>query len=402
MKKTKMRFAVFIRMALCCLILTAGVTFSARVSLPAAAEEKPTLRVYNWGEYIANGDDDSRDLIQEFRDQNPDINVEYSTFATNEEMYTKIASGSANYDVLIPSDYMIGKMIGEGMLAKLNFDNIPNYQYIDEQFRHLEYDPDGAYSVPYTWGTVGIVYNTTMVEEPVTSWDILWDEKYAGQILMFDNVRDAYGIAMKKLGYSQNATDPAQIDEATELLKEQKPLVQAYVMDQIFQKMPNGEAALAPYYAGDFYTMQADNPDLAFAVPEEGTNLFVDAMCVLESSEHKDLAERFINFMCDPDVALANIEFIGYSTPMTVVREQLDPEMRDSAISYPSDEILAKCDTFITLDDDTNAYYQDAWTEVKTSSGEGENIGAIILLCVVVAAVIALVVFLYIRKKRNA
>lgn len=399
MTKARMRGSVFIRPMVCALAILLTLSASLVFAPPAMAEEKPTLRIFNWGEYISNGDDDSRNLIQEFRDLNPDINVEYSTYATNEEMYTKIASGSANYDIVIPSDYMIGKMIEEGMLAKLDFDNIPNYQYIDEQFRHLEYDPEGAYSVPYTWGTVGIVYNTTMVTEPVDSWDILWDEKYAGQILMFDNVRDAYGIAMKKLGYSQNTTDRTKIDEATAILSQQKPFVQAYVMDQIFQKMPNGEAALAPYYAGDFYTMQQDNPDLNFVVPKEGSNLFVDAMCILESSEHKDLAARFINFMCDPDVALANIEFIGYSTPMTAVREQLDPALRDSEISYPSDDVLENCDTFITLDVETNAYYQDAWTEVKTS---GDGTGSLIMLAVVVVIAIGAVVILYIRKKKTA
>lgn len=330
-------------------------------------EKQEVLKVYNWGEYISDGSDDSLDVIAEFEKQNPDIDVQYTTFATNEEMYAKIVSGSASYDVMIPSDYMIGKMIEEGMLAKINFDNIPNYTNVDEKFKNLEFDPENEYSVPYTWGTVGIVYNTTMVDEPVDSWDILWDEKYSGQILMFDNPRDAYGIAMKKLGYSQNTTDRAQIDEATALLKAQKPLVQAYVMDQIFSKMPNEEAALAPYYAGDAITMIADNPDLAFVVPNEGSNQFVDSMVISADSKKKELAERFINFMLEPDIAKANNEYIGYSTPMSNVYEMLDEELKNSSIAYPSDEILAKCDTFINLDDDTVAYMQEGWTDILSS-----------------------------------
>lgn len=375
------------------------LSFAGMTSPAVKAEEKTKLFVYNWGEYISNGDDGTLDIIAEFEKRNPDIDVVYTTFDTNESMYAKIASGSANYDVIIPSDYMIGRLIGENMLAKLDFNNIPNFENIDEKFRNLDYDPKNEYSVPYTWGTVGIIYNTTMVDDPITSWDILWDKKYAGQILMFDNSRDAYGIALKKLGYSQNTTDHKQLDEATELLKQQKSVVQAYVMDQIFAKMDSGEAAIAPYYAGDFFTMQGDNPDLAFCVPEEGTNLFVDAMVVPKTSEHKDLAERFINFMLEPDIALANIEFIGYSTPMSNVREMLDDETKNSPISYPSDEILSKCDTFINLPPETNTYIQDGWTSVLSY---GENsLGTVIMLSVFAVAAVALVVFMMIRKRRN-
>lgn len=369
-------------------------------SLPAEAKDETVLKVYNWGEYISNGDDDSLDVIAEFEARNPGVKVEYTTYATNEEMYAKIASGSANYDILIPSDYMIARMIEEDMLAKLDYANIPNFSKIDSEFQNLAYDPQNEYSVPYTWGTVGIIYNTKKVTDPVDSWDILWDEKYADQILMFNNPRDSYGIAEKKLGFSQNTTDRAELDQCTELLKEQKKVIQAYVMDEIFPKMTNGEAALAPYYAGDAITMIGDNPDLAFAVPQEGTNTFVDAMVVPKTSTQKELAEKFINFMLEPDIAKANIEFIGYSTPMTSVRETLDEELKNSPISYPDKAILEKCDTFTNLDADTNAYMQDGWTDVL-SYGDS-NIGAIVLLCVVVVAVIALLVFLFIRKKRNS
>lgn len=392
-------FSLLKRAAAVSLVSLFGLSLSGALAPAVHAEEQTTLYVYNWGEYISNGDDDSMDVIAEFEKRNPDIKVMYTTFDTNESMYAKIASGSANYDVIIPSDYMIGRMIQENMLQKLDFSNIPNYQYIDERFRGLEYDPNNEYSVPYTWGTVGIIYNTAMVDEPVDSWDMLWDSQYADQILMFDNSRDAYGIALKKLGYSQNTTDRTQLDEATNLLKEQKFVVQAYVMDQIFAKMTGGEAAMAPYYAGDFFTMQQDNPDLAFAVPKEGTNLFFDAMVVPKSSAHRAEAERFINFMLEPDVALANIEYIGYSTPMSVVRDMLDDEIKDSPVSYPSDEILAKCDTFVNLDSETNVYLQEGWTEVL-SFGE-TNVGAIIMLSVFGIAAVALVVYMNVRKFRN-
>lgn len=364
----------------------------------SAQTKKTVLKVYNWGEYISNGDDDSLDVIAEFEARNPDIDVEYTTYSNNEEMYAKIASGSADYDILIPSDYMIGKMIREDMLAKLDYSNIPNYEKIDEQFKNLAYDKNNEYSVPYTWGTVGIIYNTTKVNEVVNSWDILWDEKYANQVLMFNNPRDSYGIAMKKLGYSQNTTDINKIDEATELLKQQKNVIQAYVMDEIFPKMTSGEAYLAPYYAGDAITMIGDNPDLNFVVPKEGSNTFVDSMVILKTSQNKSVAEKFINFMLEDEIALANIEYIGYSTPMTSVRNMLSDEMKNSPISYPSNEILAKCDTFTVLDDDTNAYMQDCWIDILSS---GENgIVSIITLSTAIIGVIVLMIRQY-KKKKN-
>lgn len=217
---------------LLCSLLTCFALFSDSVS---AAPETRTLRVFNWGEYISDGSDGSMDVIQEFT-RRTGIQVDYQVFSTNEEMYAKIISGSADYDVLIPSDYMIGKMIDEGLLAKLDFSNIPNYRYVDDAFKNLEYDPTNEYSVPYTWGTVGIIYNKTKVTEPVDSWDILWDSNYAGQILMFNNPRDSYGIALKKLGYSQNTTNRDELDQATDELKKQKLLIQAYVMDENFSK----------------------------------------------------------------------------------------------------------------------------------------------------------------------
>lgn len=364
-----------------------------------AAKEKTVLKVYNWGEYISNGSDNSLNVIAEFEARNKDISVEYTTYATNEEMYAKIASGSADYDIIIPSDYMIAKMIKEDMLSKLNFNNIPNYKNINKQFKHLEYDPKNEYTVPYTWGTVGIVYNKTKVTEPVDSWRILWDPKYTNDVLMFDNSRDSYGIALKMLGFSQNTTNKAELDKATAVLKEQKMLVQAYVMDEIFSKMPNGEAALAPYYAGDALTMIDDNPDLDFVVPKEGTNRFVDCMVVLKSSKNKEAAEKFINFMLEPDIAKANIEFIGYSTPLDNVKNMLDDEIKNSPISYPPDEILEKCDTFINLPTETNVYMQEGWIDVK-AYGE-DNLGALLFLIFTLLAILGFVIYLNIKKHRN-
>lgn len=374
---------------LCCLVM-----FSSSV---CAAPETRTLRVFNWGEYISDGSDGSLNVIKEFT-KRTGIQVDYQVFSTNEEMYAKIISGSTDYDVLIPSDYMIGKMINEDLLAKLDFSNIPNYKYIDDAFKNLEYDPANEYSVPYTWGTVGIIYNKTMVTDPVDSWDILWDSNYAGKILMFNNPRDSYGIALKKLGYSQNTTDRDEIDQATDELKKQKLVVQAYVMDEIFPKMTAGEAALAPYYAGDAVTMISDNPDLDFVVPKEGTNRFVDAMVVPKTSKNKDLAEQFINFMLEEEVALANIEYIGYSTPMRNVKALLDEEVQNS-FSYPDDEVLSRCETFVNLDDETTAYMQDSWTGVL-SYGDS-SVGDIVFLIVFFLFLIGVVVFFTVKKRRH-
>lgn len=374
---------------LCCLVM-----FPSSV---CAAPETRTLRVFNWGEYISDGSDGSLNVIKEFT-KRTGIQVDYQVFSTNEEMYAKIISGSTDYDVLIPSDYMIGKMINEDLLAKLDFSNIPNYKYIDDAFKNLEYDPANEYSVPYTWGTVGIIYNKTMVTDPVDSWDILWDSNYAGKILMFNNPRDSYGIALKKLGYSQNTTDRDEIDQATDELKKQKLVVQAYVMDEIFPKMTAGEAALAPYYAGDAVTMISDNPDLDFVVPKEGTNRFVDAMVVPKTSKNKDLAEQFINFMLEEEVALANIEYIGYSTPMRNVKALLDEEVQNS-FSYPDDEVLSRCETFVNLDDETTAYMQDGWTGVL-SYGDS-SVGDIVFLIVFFLFLIGVVVFFTVKKRRH-
>ena len=258
-----------------------------------------TINVYNWGEYISvdDGTEGAYDTNREFEELTG-IKVNYTNFASNEELYAKLKNGGSSYDVIIPSDYMIARMINEDMLEKLDFSNIPNYgNLIMDKFKGMEYDPTEEYSVPYTWGMVGLIYNTTLVDEEddVGSWSILWNEKYANDILMFSNSRDAFAIACKYLGYSMNTTDEKELKNAASALTDQKLLIQAYVMDEIFDKMTGGEAALAPYYAGDAITMIGDNPDLAYSVPREGTNLFVDAMCIPKGAKNKEAAEMYIN-----------------------------------------------------------------------------------------------------------
>ena len=326
-----------------------------------------TLYVYNWGQYIAEGDEGSLDVIAAFEDQYPNIHVQYSTYDSNEIMYSKLAGGGITVDVIIPSDYMIGRMIQEGMLEELNFDNIPNYQYIDETFRNTDYDPENKYSVPYTWGTVGIIYNTKYVDEAdVTGWELLWNEKYAGKILMFDNSRDAFGVAQYLLGYDVNTTDETQLQACADKLAEQKPVVQQYVMDQIFSAMENEEAWIAPYYAGDYLTMAEENPDLAFYFPkEQGFNIFIDAMCIPTCCQEKEAAELFINFLCDPEISGANMDYLGYSTPESAAKAYMDPEIASNPIAYPDDETLAKASSFSYLPGDTSRYMESLFMTVR-------------------------------------
>ena len=330
-------------------------------------QETVTLNVYNWGQYIADGSDDSMEVIAEFEKRYPNIKVNYSTYDSNEIMYSKLSNGGITVDVIIPSDYMIARMIEEDMLLPLNFDNIPNYQYIDENFRNTAYDPDNVYSVPYTWGTVGIVYNTKYVDEAdLTGWELLWNEDYAGKILMFGNSRDAFGVAQYMLGYDVNTTDKEELQHCAEVLKAQKPVLQQYVMDEIFATMQNEEAWIAPYYAGDILTMMDENEDLAFYLPEDqGFNLFIDAMCIPKCAKEKEAAETFINFLCDPEIAGANMDWICYSTPLTAAKEYMDPDAVSSPVSYPGDEILANGSSYAYLPEDISRYVEGLFMEVR-------------------------------------
>ncbi|HCG67979.1 MAG TPA: spermidine/putrescine ABC transporter substrate-binding protein [Clostridiales bacterium] len=369
------------------------------------------LNVYNWGEYISDGSEDSYDTNAAFEEwylaeYGKEVKVNYTTYASNEDMYAKLKSGAVKYDIVIPSDYMIELMIEEDMLEEIDFSNIPNYQYIDEKYRNLFYDPDNKYSVPYTYGMVGIIYNTKMVEGTPDSWSLMWDENYKGKILNFNNPRDAFGTAMYKLGIDVNTSDTADWDAAFEALKAQKPLVQSYVMDEIFNKMKGASAAIAPYYAGDFLTMYDDNNDLAFYYPKEGTNVFIDAICIPNGTQHKDIAEAYINFMLSEDAAIANAEYIGYASPNTLVRDsaeyaeymnEIHPDAYD--ILYPENvEFLTSY--FKNQSSETRSYMNNLWEDLKIESSFG---GWIYIACAVIVVLLAAwAIFSSIRKKNRA
>ncbi len=349
--------------AACILILVLGTGFL----IFSTRQDTITLNVYNWGQYIADGSDGSMEIIKAFEERYPNIKVNYSTYDSNEIMYSKLSNGGITVDVIIPSDYMIARLIEEDMLLEIDFDNIPNYQYIDENFKNTSYDPENKYSVPYTWGTVGILYNTKYVDEAdVTGWELLWNEKYAGKILMFGNSRDAFGVAQYLLGYDVNTTDKTELQAAAAKLKEQKPILQQYVMDEIFATMQNEEAWIAPYYAGDCLVMMEENENLAFYLPEDqGFNLFIDAMCIPTCAQEKEAAELFINFLCDPEIAGANMDWICYSTPLSAAKEYMDPETVSDPVSYPSNEVLANGTSYAYLPEDISRYVESLFMEVR-------------------------------------
>ncbi|MBR2309985.1 MAG: extracellular solute-binding protein [Oscillospiraceae bacterium] len=330
-------------------------------------QQQVTLNVYNWGQYIADGSDGSMEVIAEFEKRYPHIKVNYSTYDSNEIMYSKLANGGITVDVIIPSDYMIARLISEDMLLPLDFDNIPNYRYIDENFKNTAYDPDNRYSVPYTWGTVGILYNTQYVDEAdVTGWELLWNEKYAGKILTFGNSRDAFGIAQYMLGYDINTTDTQELDDCAQLLKQQKPVLQQYVMDEIFSIMQNEEAWIAPYYAGDCLTMMGENENLAFYLPgHQGFNMFIDAMCIPTCAKEKEAAETFINFLCDPEIAGANMDWICYGTPISEAKAYMDPETVSDPVTYPDESVLVNGTSFAYLPEEISRYMESLFMEVR-------------------------------------
>lgn len=361
-----------------------------------------SINVYNWGEYISTGaDEGTLDVNAEF-EKLTGIKVNYTNYATNEELYAKLKGGGTTYDVIIPSDYMISKMIKEKLIQPLDMENIPNFRYIMDNYRNLAYDPENAYSVPYTWGTVGIIYNAEEIDIPreEIDWDILWNKEYKDQILMFDNPRDAFAIAEIMLGYSLNTEDPAELKVAAEKLREQKDVVQAYVMDEVFDKMAAGEALLAPYYAGDALTILEDNEDLDFAVPKSGTNLFVDAMCIPTSAKQKEAAEMYINFMCEPDIAFANIDYICYSTPHSAAFDMLDEEVQNDPVSYPDSEFIAnKTTVFVNLSDDANEMMSQLWTEMKSETANTWFVPIFLVVCILIMAFV--LIRRHIKRKKD-
>lgn len=326
--------------------------------------ENGVVYVYNWGEYI------DPETIEMFEEETG-IKVEYEEYETNEIMYPKVAAGTSNYDLLCPSDYMITKLMENDMLAELNFDNMPNakanigVQYYEQA---AGFDPGNKFCVPYCWGTVGILYNKTMVDEPVTSWNILWDEKYADNILMQDSVRDAFMVALKRNGHSMNSLNADELEQAKNDLIAQKPLVQAYVVDQVRDKMIAGEAAIGVIYSGEAIYTQRENADLEYVIPEEGTNLWIDGWVIPKNAENKENAEKFIDFMCRPDIALMNFEYITYSTPNTAARELIeDEDIRNSTIAFPDLSKHNNLEVFIYLGEEGDELYNNLWKEVKSN-----------------------------------
>lgn len=334
------------------------LTVSLFTGCSSDAGDANTINVFNCGDYI------DQSLIKEF-EKETGIKVNYSTYDTNEIMYQKIKTSPGTYDIIVPSDYMVQKMISEDMLEPIDFSNIPNYQYIGEDYKNLSYDPNNQYSVPYMWGTIGIVYDPSVVTEPVTSWDVLWDSKYKDNVYMFNSIRDSLAIGLIKTGSSINSTNPTEITKAKDALIEQRNLTNpVYVVDEVKDNMISGEKALATVWSGDAIYIMNENPDLKYAIPQEGSNRWVDAMAIPKNAPNKAGAEAFINFLCDPENAKTNVEYIEYSTPNTAAYDMLDEETKNNPAAYPSKEVLAKCELFVNLDPSVLKLYDDAFLQV--------------------------------------
>ncbi|MGI6005462.1 MAG: ABC transporter substrate-binding protein [Christensenellales bacterium] len=327
----------------------------------AGCERKPVVHVYNWEDYI---DPDVLDIFEE----EYGVKVKYSGFTTNEDMFALVQAGATTYDVIFPSDYIIERMIKDDLLLPIDYGKVTNFQHLSDEFQSgLDFDPESTYSVPYMWGTVGILYNTTMVDGPVDSWDVLWDPQYQGNIFMLDSIRDAMGIALKRAGYSLNSRDPQEVEEAKQMLIGQKPLVLAYLVDQAKDKMVRGEAALALMWSGDAAYAIDQNPDLEYAIPKEGSNIWVDSMIVPKNAPNPDAAMDFINFMCRPDIAAMNAEYIGYSTPNESALELLDPDISEDQRFYPDNVDELNLEYFHDLGDALKTY-NDMWSEIKSAN----------------------------------
>ncbi len=345
-------------------IIIVVLTLCCILSLGGCKQYDSEINVYNWGENISEGEGDAMDVIAEF-EAKYNIKVNYTTYETNEELYSILSSSNSSYDVIIPSDYMIEKLISENLLRPINFDNIPNYSNIDEAYKNLSFDPENKYSVPYTWGVVALCYNKTMVNGEVKGFADLWRDDLKGNVLMFGNSRDAMAIAMQLCNINPSAPTKADIDKAYEKLMEQKPVLKRYVMDQIFSEMEGSQAAIAPYYAGDIYSMMSNNEDLTYCLPEEGTNFFVDSMCIPACSQNPEGAEKFINFMLEAEVGAANNTYIGYASPNNAAKALMDKEVTENELIYPPKEYLDKCYTYSNIPDDVYTYMQEKFIEVQ-------------------------------------
>ncbi len=367
-KTVSRKMQVFQR--LCAGVCAFAVLFGCGWLIFSTRGDKITLNVMNWGQNIADGSDGTLDIIAAFEEKYPNIDVNYSEYASNEELYSKLSTGGLVVDVIIPSDYMIGRMIDEDMLLPLNKANIPNFSKVLPEYLGKGFDPDNTYSVPYTWGTVGIIYNSKYVDESdVTGWELLWNEKYAGQILMFDNSRDAFGIAQYKLGYSCNPKTTAELEACADELAKQRPLVQQYVMDQIYDKMIEENAWIAPYYAGDAMMMMDENEDLRFYLPEnQKFNMFIDAMCIPYCAEEKDAAELFIDFMCDPEISGANMDYICYGSPIDGATDYMEEYLAESEIIYPfqsSEEAELRTESYEALPLELNRAMENLFQKIR-------------------------------------
>ncbi|NMA48233.1 MAG: ABC transporter substrate-binding protein [Tissierellia bacterium] len=326
--------------------------------LTACGESKPRLNVYNWGEYI------NTDVLDIFEEETG-IRVVYDTYATNEDLYVKMKQGGSSYDVVFPSDYMIERMIREDLLSEIDLKNIPMIEGVDRKFLDLDYDPENLYSVPYMWGTVGIIYNTTMVDRDLSAWADLWDKEFAGEVIMLNSQRDTLAVALKKLGYSMNTRSVEELEEAKKELIAQKPLVYAYLGDEVKDVMIGGEASIAVVWSGDAAAMIEEDPNLKYVIPTEGTNLWFDAMVIPKNAENKEDAEKFINFMTRPDIAAMNADYIGYSSPIPEAIKLLPEEVQNSEVAYPSDEKLENTEIFMDPKDIIGEYDR-IWTEITS------------------------------------
>jgi len=344
----------------------ASVLLSALITVTtlsgcSKSEENSTnvINVFNCADYI------DEDLITKFEEETG-YTIKYSTYDTNENMYSKLTSGSSNYDLVFPSDYMIEKMISENLAEEIDFSNIPNFKYINDDYKNLSYDPENKYSVPYMWGTVGIIYDPEVVTEPVTSWDIIWDEQYKDNVLLFKSIKDTMGVALRRLGYSMNSRNIAEINAATDSLIDlkKKKIVKAWVVDEVKDMMISGEAAIATVWSGDANYIMGENPDLKYVVPEEGSNKWFDCMVIPKGAKNKEGAEAFINFLTDPENSKQNVDYIGYYTPNTATFEMLDEETKEK---YPTPEILEKCEIFKNLSKEAQEIYNDEWVRIGAS-----------------------------------
>lgn len=363
-KWISMALAVVLAVSLCgCGGGSTDITYEGTYSREL---EGTVLNVFNWGEYISDGSEGSMDVNAAFTELTG-IKINYTTYESNEAMYAKLKSGGVAYDIIIPSDYMIERLAGEDLLESIDTASLSNYKYIDKKYKELYFDPEDSFSVPYCVGMVGLIYNTTMVDPAPNSWSVMWDAKYKNQILTFNNPRDAFAISQFMLGQDLNSTSRADWDKAAASLKTQKKLLQSYVMDEVFQKMEDGEAAIAPYYVGDFLLMKENNPDLDFVYPKEGTNIFVDSICIPKGCQNYEAAMMYINFLLEPEIALETAEFIMYASPHTAVLNNPDYTLRENEYLYPTGENYPKVQYFHDIDSATRSYYEKLWEDVKLS-----------------------------------